>query len=112
MRVKSDKGTTEVHFKDFVAVVPACETVRKGYRRACIDKPTQKDQHGDKVHTWASRNFGQNTYMADFDRHCGESQSPVQRLKAWDEWIAANPAQIKKYYDPTIVAACIMGEDE
>lgn len=112
MRVKSDKGTTEVHFADFVAVNAAVEQVRAGYRKACAERPAEKDAHANKVHGWTSKHFGQNVYMADFEKHCGTSNSPVQRLKTWDEWVAANPAQVKRYYDPTIVAACIMGEDE
>jgi hypothetical protein len=112
MRIKTEKGTTEVRFKDFVAVEPKCEQVRSGYRQACIDKPADKDKHGDKVLAWANKNFGENRYIRDFDTAVGRAKDN-EALKLWQDWLAARPiGHHKAYYNSEVVAKCIMGEDE
>ena len=112
MRIKTEKGTTEVRFKDFVAVEPKCELVRVGYRQACIDKPADKEKHGDKVLAWANKHFGENRYIRDFEAAAGRS-TDFQALKKWQDWLAAQPiGHHKAYYNAEIVAKCIMGEDE
>lgn len=112
MKIKSDKGSTEVHFKDFVAVNAAVEQVREGYRAACKEKPSKKDEHAEKVRTWTAKHFGQARYIKDFDVAV-KGAVASEAINRWDEWINAQPLGHRKlYYDPTIVAACIMGEDE
>lgn len=112
MRIKTEHGHTDVRFADFVAVNAAVEQVRAGYRKACAEKPEKKDTHKEKVEGWASKYFGNNRYFKDFDAAVGGATGS-EAVRLWDEWIASQPITHRKlYYDPRIVAACIMGEDE
>lgn len=104
MKVKTDKGVTEVKFADLERVEPKVTKLRAAFREKKLDK--------HKVTEWCAKLFGQNRFNQDYDRVTkGESNSAA--LRAWDEWIEAQPLVYRKlYYDPTVVAACVMGGDE
>ena len=112
MKIKSDKGSTEIYFTDLVAVNAAVEQVRAGYRKACADKPDKKDEHKEKVLMWCGRHFGQTPYFRDFDAAVGDATGS-EAIRLWEQWLSAQPMNMRKrYYDPSVIAACIMGEDE
>jgi hypothetical protein len=108
-KLKVLKGRTEVYFKDFVAVEPSIVKVRDGYRANKNEKDVV-----EKVTLWCERHFGQSRFNRDWAELFGTDQSDVPNAtERWDAWIASKPLGYRKlYYDPRVVAACIMGEDE
>lgn len=104
MRVKSDKGVTEVKFADLEQVEPKVTKLRAAFREGKLNE--------NKVAEWCAKLFGQNRFNQDFDRVVGDLRNS-EALRVWDEWIEAQPLIYRKlYYDPTVVAVCVMGGDE
>jgi hypothetical protein len=120
MWVKTDKGRTECHFTDFVEVEPAVARVREGYRKACLDAPDKKDKHREKVVLWCASRFGANRFHRDYDvinppvvTPNGVAHGGGAGIKRWDDFLAAKEPAFRRWYiDHTVVAGCIMGEDE
>lgn len=104
MRVQSDKGSTEVYFKDLAAVEPKVIKLREAFRA--------KKATADDVKLWCEKLFGFTRFNKDFDRVV-EGATDNEALRKWDAWIEAQPLSYRKlYYNPFVVAACVMGGDE
>lgn len=120
MRVKTDKGFTECRIEKFAAVEPAVYKVREGYRKACAENPTKKDDHDAKVLIWCSERFGAKRFNRDFDAinppvvtPTGVAHGGAEGIRKWDEFIASKPPEYLAWYvSHEVVAGCIMGKDE
>ncbi len=104
MKVRTDKGTTEVKFADLATVEPKVIKLRAAFREGKLDT--------DKVREWCGKLFGQTRFNQDYDRVVGDKHSS-EGIKIWDDWINDQPLIHRKlYYDPSIVTAVVMGGDE
>jgi hypothetical protein len=97
MRVKTDNGVTEVHFRDFEAVEPKVVEIRRAYREKTIDE--------SEVERQINGLFGRSRMTREWKREWG--------LAEWDAHVESQPMIYRKlFYSPEVVAKCVMGGDE
>lgn len=121
MWIKTDKGRCQCSIESLAALEPDVLKVREAYRKACAERPQDKDAHGSAVLKWSMKNFGPYIFNRDFEAVCGRgvetptgiSYGGCAGVAKWDAFIESKPLEYRKWYlDPTVVAGCIMGDDE
>lgn len=97
MRVKTEHGFTECSFAKFAEVEPKVIKIRQLFREKKID--------GDKVRELVAHFFGPTRQFSEWQ--------PGWGLKEWDAHVESLPLSHRLlYYNPEVVAGCVMGEDE
>ena len=106
MIYRGDKGRTEAYYKYFLAVEPELAKVRDGFRDKLLDNMA--------VRTWCENHFGHSRFNNDWLKLFGTHNSAIPgAIHTWDAWIEKQPVgYLKLYYDPEVVAACVMNLKE